>query len=52
MSKEKQLEPDRTPEETAALARDVMKRMLQTPPQPHEKVPKKLVKKKSKSRRK
>ena len=42
---------ERTPAETAQIARDVMKRMLQTPPTPHEDVPKKRTAKK-KSRRK
>jgi hypothetical protein len=41
----------RTPEEAEKMAREVMKRMLQTPPTPH--VPKeKAAKKKLKSRRK
>ncbi len=40
----------RTPDETAQMARQVMKRMLETPPQPHQAMPKKA-KKKSKSRR-
>jgi hypothetical protein len=41
-------EPDqRAPEEASRLARDVMKRMLATPPTPHVRP-----KKKSKSRRK
>jgi len=42
----------RTPADTAQLAREVMRRMLDTPPQPHEQMPKKRPKKKSKSRRK
>jgi hypothetical protein len=40
-------EPERSPAETSALALDVMRRMLATPPTPH--VPKKS---KKKSRRK
>lgn len=44
-------EETRTPEEAEKLAREVMKRMLSTPPTPH--VPKaKAAKKKSKSLRK
>jgi hypothetical protein len=31
----KPTEEPRTPMETSAMARDVMKRMLQTPPTPH-----------------
>ena len=44
----------RTPEQTAQMARDVMRRMLQTPAQTHDEMPKKrqLAKKKSKSRQK
>jgi hypothetical protein len=42
----------RTPAETAQLARDVMRRMLESPPQTHEQMPKTRAKKKSKSRRK
>jgi hypothetical protein len=40
----------RTPDETSRLARDVMKRMLATPPTPH--AAKQHPKKKTKSRRK
>jgi hypothetical protein len=40
----------RTPAETAQMARDVMRRMLETPPQTHEQMPKTRPKKKSKSR--
>jgi hypothetical protein len=53
--KEPQMSSDpekRTPAETEQMARDVMRRMLETPPQTHEDVPKKRAKKKSKSRRK
>ena len=42
----------RTPAETAQMARDVMRRMLETPPRTHEQMPKKQAKKKSKSRKK
>ena len=35
----------RTPEETAQMAQEVMRRMLATPPKPHEDVPKKRAKK-------
>ena len=42
----------RTPAETAQMAQEVMRRMLATPPKPHEDVPKKRAKKKSKSPRK
>jgi hypothetical protein len=42
----------RTPSETAQMARDVMRRMLETPPQPHDEMPKKRAKTKSKSPRK
>jgi hypothetical protein len=38
----------RSPKETAHLARDVMRRMMASPPKPHEK----LTKKKFRSRRK
>jgi hypothetical protein len=34
----------RTPAETAQMARDVMRRMLETPPQTHEQMPKKKAK--------
>jgi hypothetical protein len=42
----------RPPAETAQMARDVMRRMLESPPQTHEQMPKKQAKKKSKSRQK
>jgi transposase-like protein len=39
MPKEKKPpEPERSAEETATLARDVMKRMLSAPPSPHSEV--------------
>jgi hypothetical protein len=50
MPKETKPEPDRTPEEASQLAREVMKRMLQTPPKPH--VAKKRTAKKSPPRKK
>jgi hypothetical protein len=40
----------RTPAETAQMARNVMRRMLDTPPLPHDEMSKKRPKKKSKSR--
>ncbi|MGB6306439.1 MAG: hypothetical protein WBF89_01510 [Steroidobacteraceae bacterium] len=42
----------RTPAETAQMAQEVMRRMLASPPQTHQDVPKKRAKKKSKSRKK
>lgn len=40
----------RTPAETAQMARDVMRRMLEKPPQTHDEMPKKRAKKKSRPR--
>lgn len=40
----------RPPKETAQLARDVMRRMIASPPKPHEKMTKKPAKKKLRRR--
>jgi hypothetical protein len=47
----KEQKPDRTTEQTSALAVEVMKRLLQTPPTPHENVAKKRAPKKKTPRK-
>jgi hypothetical protein len=44
-------DPERTPADTAHMAREVMRRMLEKPPQTHQDMPKTRAKK-SKSRKK
>jgi hypothetical protein len=51
MPKEKKEEPERSPEQAAVMARQVMGRMLATPPTPHV-VNKKTRTKNEKSRKK
>jgi hypothetical protein len=41
----------RSPEEASALARDVMKRMMQSPPKPHEQIVKRPSKKTKSTKR-
>jgi hypothetical protein len=41
----------RTPSETAQMARDIMRRMLDSPPQTHQEMPKKRAKKKRKPKK-